>query len=267
MTGETDAARVQARGVLDRLERGELRAAEPSADGNWQVNERVKQAILDVFRLSHDVNLPAGVFAFRDRDLLIPPANRASPCRLVPGGTIIRRGAYVAGDVVVMPPAYINVGAYVGAGSMIDSHALVGSCAQIGRRVHVSAAAQVGGVLEPVAACPVIIEDDCFIGGNCGIYEGVRVRSRAVLAAGVVLSASTALFDLVHECEIRATLGILEIPAGAVVVPGYRPIAGGFGAGCGLGLSAAIIVKYRDDRTDARTSIEHALRRSRDAPS
>lgn len=255
--------REQAVAFLDALERGELRAAEPDGDRGWRINESVKRAILDVFRLSEDVDHPAGAFSFRDRDLLIPTDGRKAPCRVVPGGTVIRRGAFVAGDVVIMPPAYVNVGAYVGAGAMIDSHALIGSCAQIGCRVHVSAAAQIGGVLEPISASPVIVEDDCFIGGNCGIYEGVRLRSRAVLAAGVVMSATTVVFDLVKETEIRAQDGLLEIPEGAVVVPGVRPVAGGYGTKLGLGLAAAMIVKYRDNRTDARTAIEGALRRSR----
>jgi len=255
--------REQAAAFLDALERGELRAAQPDGDGGWQINESVKRGIMDVFRLAKDIDLPAGAFSFRDRDLLIPADGRTSPCRVVPGGTVIRRGAFVANNVVIMPPAYVNVGAYVSAGAMIDSHALIGSCAQIGTGVHVSAGAQIGGVLEPISASPVIVEDECFVGGNCGVYEGVRVRSRAVLAAGVVMSASTVAFDLVNEREIRAEQGILEIPEGAVVVPGTRQIASGFGAESGLGLSAAIIVKYRDDKTDARTAMEGALRRPR----
>jgi len=175
--------------------------------------------------------------------------------RLVPGGSAVRRGAYVAPGVVVMPPAYINVGAYVDTGTMVDSHALVGSCAQIGRDVHLSASAQIGGVLEPAHQSPVVIENGAFIGGLCGVFEGVVVRERAVLAAGVVLTAATTVFDLVHNRERRG-----EIPAGAVVVPGTRPARGDYATGHGLHLSAPMIVKYRDDRTDAATALESALR-------
>jgi len=246
--------------LLDRLESGELRAAEPDGDG-WRVNPEVKEGILAAFRLGVDVDLPAAPFAFRDRDTLPPRAELPAGVRVVPGGSAIRRGAHVAKGVVVMPPAYVNVGAYVGEGTMIDSHALVGSCAQIGRRVHLSAAAQVGGVLEPVGALPVVVEDDVFLGGGCGLYEGVRVRARAVLAAGVVLTGSSVLYDVVNEREIRAKEGEpLTVPAGAVVVPGARPAPGSWAHVRGLSLSAAVIVKYRDEKTNARTALEGALR-------
>jgi 2,3,4,5-tetrahydropyridine-2-carboxylate N-succinyltransferase len=181
--------------------------------------------------------------------------------RVVPGGTALRRGAFLAKGVVVMPPAYVNVGAYVDEGSMIDSHALVGSCAQIGKKVHLSAAAQVGGVLEPVGAVPVVIEDEVFVGGGAGIYEGVRVRKRAVLAAGVILTASSVVFDPVNERELRSTPDRpLVIPEGAVVVPGSRRATGAWAEARGLSLSAPVIVKYRDAKTDARTVLESALR-------
>jgi len=247
--------------LLDRLERGELRAAEPDGDG-WRVNPRVKEGILQAFRLGVDVDVSAAPFAFRDRDTLPPRRVLPPGVRVVPGGSAIRRGAYLAKGVVVMPPAYVNVGAYVDEGSMIDSHALVGSCAQVGKRVHLSAAAQVGGVLEPVGALPVVVEDDVFVGGGAGLYEGVRIRGRAVLAAGVVLTGSSVLYDLVNEREIRArATEPLTVPEGAVVVPGSRPAPGSWAHVRGLSLSAAIIVKYRDGKTDARTALEGALHR------
>jgi 2,3,4,5-tetrahydropyridine-2,6-dicarboxylate N-succinyltransferase len=181
--------------------------------------------------------------------------------RIVPGGSTIRRGTYVAPGVVCMPPMFVNVGAWVGAGTMIDSHALVGSCAQIGERVHLSAAAQIGGVLEPINASPVVIEDDVLVGGNCGVYEGTVVRERAVLAAGVVLTRGTPVFDLIRERVYRAGAdGPLEIPAGAVVVPGARAVTAGWGADQGLSLQAPVIVKYRDQKTDVATALEAWLR-------
>jgi 2,3,4,5-tetrahydropyridine-2-carboxylate N-succinyltransferase len=247
--------------LLEALEAGEIRAAAPDASGRWVPNRAVKEGILAAFRIGVDVELIAGPLSFRDRDTLPPRRPLPEGVRVVPGGTAIRRGAFVAKGVVVMPPAYINVGAYVDEGSMIDSHALVGSCAQIGKRVHLSAAAQVGGVLEPVGAVPVVIEDDVFVGGGVGIYEGVCVRRRAVLASGVVLTGSTAVFDLVKERELRASAGSpLEIPEGAVVVPGTRPAPGGWAKEKGLSLSAPVIVKYRDAKTDAKTTLESALR-------
>ena len=247
--------------VFDALERGELRAAAPDAGGRWVPNRAVKEAILAAFRIGTDVDLIAGPLSFRDRDTLPPRRPLPPGVRVVPGGSAIRRGAFVARGVVIMPPAYVNVGAYVDEGSMIDSHALVGSCAQVGKRVHLSAAAQVGGVLEPVGAVPVVIEDDVFVGGGVGIYEGVCVRRRAVLASGVVLTGSTAVLDLVRERELRSAAGIpLEIPEGAVVVPGTRPAPGGWAKQKGLSLSAPVIVKYRDEKTDAKTTLESALR-------
>lgn len=248
---------------LDALERGEIRAAHPEADGRWAVAPWVKQGILLAFRLGVPASwdLPP-VFRFRDKDTLAPRSEGAgSNVRIVPGGTTIRRGAHLGEGVVVMPPAFVNVGAHVGPGTMIDSHALVGSCAQIGARVHLSAAAQIGGVLEPVGALPVIVEDDAFVGGGCGIYEGTRVRRQAVLAAGVVLTRSVPIVDLVREVIHRAEPpGVLEVPERAVVVPGSRPAAGPFAARLGIGLQTPVIVKYRDPSVDAAATLEEALR-------
>ncbi len=258
-------SRPEVESLLDALERGERRAALPDASSpvGWRVDPAVKAGILAAFQLGVDRDLP-GPLPFRDRDTLPPFAELPAGVRVVPGGSAIRRGACVRPGVVVMPPAYVNVGAFVDEGTMIDSHALVGSCAQVGKRVHLSAAAQVGGVLEPAGALPVIVEDGAFIGGNCGLYEGVVVGTRAVLAAGVLLTASTVVFDLVNERELRAdpARGIpLRIPEGAVVVPGTRPASGDYAHAHGLSVAAPLIVKYRDKRTDARTALECALRR------
>ena len=249
--------------LLSALEAGEIRAAVPG-DGTWQVQPWVKRGILLAFRLGVNVDVPAGpVFHFRDRDTLPTwdPTRSGRNVRVVPGGTTVRRGAYLGEGVVVMPPAYVNVGAFVGARTLVDSHALVGSCAQVGSGVHLSAAAQVGGVLEPVGSVPVVVEDDVFVGGNCGIYEGTRVCARAVLAAGVVLTRGVAVMDLVHERVLRAGAGeSLIIPEGAVVVPGARPAAGSFAQAHGVLLQTPVIVKYRDAGTDAAAALEEALR-------
>ncbi|MBN1425179.1 2,3,4,5-tetrahydropyridine-2,6-dicarboxylate N-succinyltransferase [Candidatus Fermentibacteria bacterium] len=247
---------------LDALEDGSVRAAEPTPDG-WLVNRWVKQGILAAFRMSS--TRPAGVTAFATfHDRAILPARHldvVSGVRMVPGGSAVRRGCHVARGVTIMPPAYLNVGAYVAEGTMVDSHALVGSCAQIGRRVHLSAGCQIGGVLEPVGARPVIIEDDVLVGGNCGVYEGILVRQRAVLASGVVLTASMPIYDLAREQILRSGPGApLEIPEGAVVVMGTRAIGSDFGRTHGLSLACAVIVKYRDGSTDARVALEDALR-------
>ena len=255
-------ARAVAEALLDALEAGVVRAAEPR-EGAWQVNAWVKRGILLAFRTAVNVDVSVGaVFRFRDRDLLIPQTTLApSGVRIVPGGTVVRRGAFLGDGVVVMPPAYVNVGAWVGARTMIDSHALVGSCAQIGSDVHLSAAAQVGGVLEPVGELPVIVEDGVFVGGGCGIYEGTRVRSRAVLAAGVILARSIPLYDLVRKTVYRGGPGRpLEVPDGAVVVPGSRPAPGEYAAEQGLQIQAPVVVKYRDASTDAVSALEEALR-------
>lgn len=246
------------------LERGEIRAAEKDAHGVWHAVPWVKRAILLGFRIGRviDMSPTGGAFHFLDKHTFPTRDFRAEQqVRIVPGGSTVRRGAYLAPTVVCMPPMYVNVGAYVGRGTMIDSHALVGSCAQIGERVHLSAAAQIGGVLEPVNASPVVIEDDVVVGGNCGVYEGTVVRSRAVLGAGVVLTRGTPVYDLVNETVHRATADRpLEIPAGAVVVPGARRVSSAFGEREGLSLQTPVIVKYRDDRTDAATALEAWLR-------
>ena len=247
--------------LLEALESGEVRVAEPppgDGDGGWRVNAWVKEAILQLFRDSPVV----AIGDFVDKaPLTVRRFAVDAGVRLVPGGSAVRRGAHIGEGCVLMPPMYVNLGAFVDAGSMIDSHALVGSCAQIGRRVHVSAAAQIGGVLEPVVGRPVIVEDDVFVGGGAGLYEGVRVGRRAVIAAGVVLTASTPVYDLVNERVLRGTAAApLEVPPGAVVVPGTRPTANRWGAEQGLALSCAVIPKYRDAGTDAATALEAALR-------
>jgi 2,3,4,5-tetrahydropyridine-2,6-dicarboxylate N-succinyltransferase len=245
------------------LNAGTIRAAERDPAGNWRVNRWVKSGILLGFRLGKlRPAASGGPFPFFDKDTY--PLRSLSPednVRLVPGGSAIRDGAYVAPGVVCMPPMYINVGAYVGEGTMVDSHALVGSCAQIGRRVHLSAGAQIGGVLEPAGALPVIIEDEVLVGGNCGIYEGAVVRERAVLAPGTIISGSTSVVDLVHD-RIYQKKGDhpLEIPANAVVVPGSRPVKQGCGAKSGISLYTPVIVKYRDQKTDAAVKLEELLR-------
>lgn len=244
------------------LNRGEARSAEPDGNGGWRVNGWVKQGILLGFRAGTLADVSTGGFSFFDKDNLpMRQLTLENNVRLVPGGSAIRDGAYVAPGVICMPPMYINIGAYVDEGSMVDSHALVGTCAQIGKRVHVSAAAQIGGVLEPVGANPVIIEDDVLVGGNCGVYEGTIVRRRVVLAAGVVLTASARVYDIVNGRVLSATADApLEIPEGAVVINGARRVAGDFAAEHGLSISTPLIVKYRDERTDARTALEGALR-------
>jgi len=250
--------------LLAGLEQGRLRAATRDAKGQWHAVPWVKQGILMAFRFGRltDLSPTGGAFSFIDKDT-IPPQHFGVErnVRIVPGGSTIRRGAYVGAGVVCMPPMFVNVGAYVGAGTMVDSHALIGSCAQVGERCHVSAAAQVGGVLEPVNASPVVIEDDVVVGGNCGVYEGTVVRAKAVLAAGVVLTRGTPVYDLVRETVYRATADApLEIPAGAVVVPGARQVKGAWGTAEGLSLQTPVIVKYRDEKTDLATALEGWLR-------
>jgi 2,3,4,5-tetrahydropyridine-2-carboxylate N-succinyltransferase len=253
--------------LLAALEEGRVRAAEPGADGRWVVNAWVKEGILDLFRTraASAVGEQRELWPFVDK-LGVRTFDVAAGVRFVPGGSAVRRGAFVAPGCVLMPPCYVNVGAHVGAGTMIDSHALVGSCAQIGARVHVSAAAQIGGVLEPAGARPVIVEDEVLVGGQCGLYEGVLVRARAVLGAGVILTASTRVYDLVNERELGGDPEApLEIPSGAVVVPGSRPVGQQrpydlWATHRHLHVACALIVKYRDERTDARTALEDALR-------
>lgn len=246
------------------LRRGEIRSAEKDADGNWHANAWVKQGILLGFRMGKmvEMSMPTETLQFFDKDTFpLRPMSLDDGVRIVMGGSAIRDGCYVAPGVVVVPPAYINVGAYVDEGTMVDSHALVGSCAQIGKRVHLSAAAQIGGVLEPVGAVPVIIEDDVLVGGNTGVYEGTIVRERAVLASGVILTRSTPIFDLPNERIIKSDgENPLEVPAGAVVVQGSRAISSGFGKDNNLSIYCPIIVKYRDEKTDTSTKLEDYLR-------
>jgi len=246
------------------LRKGEIRSAEKDSNGTWHANSWVKQGILLGFRMGRMVEMgkPTETLRFFDKDTFpLRPMTINDGVRIVMGGSAIRDGSYVAPTVVVVPPAYINVGAYVDEGTMVDSHALVGSCAQIGKRVHLSAAAQIGGVLEPVNATPVIIEDDVLVGGNTGVYEGTIVRERAVLASGVILTRSTPVFDLPNERVIKAVDGgSLEIPAGAVVVQGSRAVTTGFGKENNLSIYCPVIVKYRDERTDAATQLEDYLR-------
>jgi 2,3,4,5-tetrahydropyridine-2-carboxylate N-succinyltransferase len=243
------------------LTNGTIRAAE-KIDGRWTVNTWVKHGILLGFRLGVLEETGCAALTFVDKDTF--PARRfslADRIRVVPGGSSVRLGAHVAASVICMPPMFINVGAYVDEGSMIDSHALVGSCAQIGKRVHLSAAAQIGGVLEPVNAAPVIIEDDVLIGGNCGVYEGTLVRARAVLGAGTILTRSTPLYDLVRNEVYRASSDApLEVPEGAVVVPGSRAVKKGAAAEMGISLYTPVIVKYRDEKTDRGIELEDWLR-------
>jgi 2,3,4,5-tetrahydropyridine-2-carboxylate N-succinyltransferase len=246
----------------EALTKGKIRAAEKK-NGGWTVNAWVKQGILLGFRLGElaEMGEPRGL-SFVDKDTF--PLRRfrvADHVRVVPGGSSVRQGAYVAPSVICMPPMYINVGAYVDEETLVDSHALVGSCAQVGKRVHLSAAAQIGGVLEPVNAAPVIIEDDVLVGGNCGVYEGTLVRARAVLGAGVILTRSTPLYDLVRG-EVRSAKGgePLEVPENAVVVPGARAVRKGKAAEWGLSLYTPVIVKYRDEKTDRGVELEDLLR-------
>ena len=245
----------------DALTQGEVRAAEKK-DGHWTVNAWVKQGILLGFRLGELSEMGGGTLSFVDKDTF--PARRFAVndrVRVVPGGSSVRVGAFVAPSVICMPPMFINVGAYVDEGTMVDSHALVGSCAQIGKRVHLSAAAQVGGVLEPINAAPVIIEDDVLVGGNCGVYEGTLVRSRAVLGAGTILTRSTPLYDLVRNEVYRASGDHpLEVPENAVVVPGSRAVKKGPGADWHLSLYTPVIVKYRDEKSDRGIELEDWLR-------
>ena len=245
----------------EQLTQGKIRAAEKS-NGDWKVNAWVKQGILLGFRLGELTKMGDAIFSFVDKDTF--PARQfavADRVRVVPGGSSVREGAYVAPSVICMPPMFINVGAYVDEGTMVDSHALVGSCAQVGKRVHLSAAAQIGGVLEPVNAAPVIIEDDVLVGGNCGVYEGTLVRARAVLGAGTILTRSTPLYDIVRGQVYKATdEKPLEVPENAVVVPGSRAVKKGQAAEWNLSLYTPVIVKYRDEKTDRGIELEEWLR-------
>lgn len=250
---------------LDLLDIGEIRAAEPDASSptGWRVNEWVKKGILLAFRIGKLVKVEDACNSqFFDKDTFpVKDIRLEDQIRVVPGGTAVRRGAFLSQGVVIMPPSYINVGAYVGEGTMLDSHTLIGSCAQVGRKVHISAGTQIGGVLEPVGALPIVIEDDVMVGGNCGIYEGTIVKRRAVIGAGCVITGSTPIYDIVKGTIYKKEKGRpLTVPEGAVVVPGSRTAAGDFAAKNKLSLYTPIIVKYRDERTDAATVLEQALR-------
>jgi 2,3,4,5-tetrahydropyridine-2,6-dicarboxylate N-succinyltransferase len=254
-------ARAAFEAFREALEKGTVRAAEPFA-GGWRVNGWVKKGILLGFRLGRIAPTePAGPLRFFDKDTYPPRPSVPAGVRIVPGGSAVRSGAYLGPGVVVMPPAYVNVGAYVGEGTMVDSHALVGSCAQVGQRVHLSAGAMLGGVLEPVGALPVIVEDEVLVGGNCGVYEGAIVGRRAVLGSGVILTGSVTVYDLPRRATYRRTADRpLRIPEGAVVVPGSRRVTDAFAEREGLALYTPVIVKYRDEKTDAATALEEALR-------
>jgi 2,3,4,5-tetrahydropyridine-2,6-dicarboxylate N-succinyltransferase len=262
-----DADKAAAREAFTRLRAalsaGEVRAAEPdpSSSTGWRVNTWVKQGILLGFRVGEIADMSAGL-PFYDKDTMPLKRFRADAgVRIVPGGSSVRDGAYVADGVICMPPMFINIGAYVDEGTLVDSHALVGSCAQIGKRVHLSAGAQIGGVIEPVGALPVVIEDDVLVGGNSGVYEGAVIKTRAVIAAGTVLTGSTPVYDLPQGKIIKPEPGQpLVVPAGAVVVPGARAVTVGAGREWALSLATPVIVKYRDDRTDTRTELEAWIR-------
>jgi 2,3,4,5-tetrahydropyridine-2-carboxylate N-succinyltransferase len=264
------APKQQARDAFARLRAelsaGRVRAAEPdpSSPTGWRVNVWVKQGILLALRWGDviDVGIGKGRWPFLDKDTLpLKRLDLSSRVRVIPGGSSIRDGVYLGAGVICAPPMYINVGAYVGEGSFVDSHALVGSCAQIGANVHLSAAAQIGGVLEPVGAMPVIVEDGALIGGNCGVYEGAIIKRRAVLGAGTIVTGSTPIYDLPNGVIIKPAPGQpLVVPEGAVVVQGARPVTSGKGADWGLSLATPVIVKYRDEKTDARTELESWIR-------
>ena len=252
--------------LREELSAGRVRAAEPDEGSRtgWRVNVWVKQGILLGFRHGDNVDMGIGKgrWSFIDKDTMtMKTFQPAAGVRIVPGGSSVREGAYVGTGVICMPPMYINIGAYVGEGTLVDSHALVGSCAQIGKRVHLSAAAQIGGVIEPVGALPVIVEDDVLVGGNCGVYEGVVIKSRAVLASGTIITGSTPIYDLPNSRIIKPEPDVpLVIPEGAVVVPGARSVTVGAGKDWGLSLATPVIVKYRDEKTDARTELERWIR-------
>lgn len=247
--------------TIDQLEKGEIRVAE-KIDGKWVVNKWVKEVILAGFKLGAITDMSQGQFSFFDKETF--PVRKFSAedgVRIVPGGSSIRRGAYLAPGSIVMPPAYVNVGAYVGEGTMVDSHVTIGSCAQVGRHIHISASTQIGGVLEPAGALPTIIEDNAFIGGNCGIYEGTIVQENAVIGSGVIITSATPLFDsTTGDFVPRNEDGRVVVPRGAVVVSGSRPMKKGPGAELGVSLYCPVIVKYRDEKTDGSVRLEDVLR-------
>ena len=247
--------------VVKALEEGSVRVAEKTPEG-WKVNSWVKEAILEGFRKGKLVDMSKEEYSFFDKDTLpLKKFSLEDRVRIVPGGSAVRCGAYLAPSVIMMPPSYVNIGAYVDEGTMVDSHALVGSCAQVGKNVHISAASQIGGVLEPAGALPVIIEDNSFIGGNCGIYEGTIVSEAAVIGSGVILTKGTPIYDAVNGGYVpKSETGQTVVPPGAVVVPGSRPIAKGPGKDAGIHVSTPVIVKYRDGKTDASVELETLLR-------
>jgi 2,3,4,5-tetrahydropyridine-2-carboxylate N-succinyltransferase len=265
-SADKESARAMFEKLRAALSAGDVRAAEPdmSSAVGWRVNTWVKQGILLGFRFgdTKDVSMDHGKWPFFDKDTLpMKKYPAGANVRVVPGGSSVRDGAFIGAGVICMPPMYVNIGAYIGEGSLIDSHALVGSCAQVGARVHISAAAQIGGVIEPVGAIPVIVEDEALVGGNTGLYEGVIVKSKAVIGAGTVLTGSTPVYDLVQGEIIRPSPDRpLVIPEGAVVVPGARAVTGGKGPEWQLSLATPVIVKYRDSRTDTRTELEAWIR-------
>ena len=248
--------------LMDALEKGEVRVAQ-KVDGEWKVNREVKEKILDGFRLGHIADMSQGQFSYFDKDTFpVRKFTEADGVRIVPGGSAVRRGAYMAPGSIIMPPAYVNVGAWVGEGTMVDSHVTIGSCAQVGSHIHISASTQIGGVLEPAGALPTIIEDGAFIGGNCGIYEGTIVQEGAVIASGVIITSSTAIFDAVSGEFIRRNAdGRIVVPKGAVVVSGSKPIVrDGKPLESGVHLYCPVIVKYRDDKTSGSVRLEDMLR-------
>ncbi len=247
--------------VVRRLESGEIRVAEKTPNG-WKVNAWIKEAILEGFRQGRLIDMSKEEYSFFDKDTL--PLRKFSledKVRIVPGGSSVRCGAFLAPSVIMMPPSYVNIGAYVDEGTMVDSHVTIGSCAQVGKHVHVSAATQIGGVLEPAGALPVIIEDNAFVGGNCGIYEGTIVEESAVIGSGVIITAGTPLFDATKGDFVpKSPEGKTVVPAGAVVVAGSRPVTKGPGKDAGIHLYCPVIVKYRDGRTAASVELETLLR-------
>ena len=248
--------------TMDALERGELRVAE-KVNGEWKVNREVKQIILEGFKLGAIKEMSQGQFSYFDKDTFpVRRFTKEDGVRIVPGGSSIRRGAYMAPGSIVMPPAYVNVGAYVDTGTMVDSHVTIGSCAQVGKHIHISASTQIGGVLEPAGALPTIIEDDAFIGGNCGIYEGTIVQEGAVIASGVIITSSTPIFDATTGEFIRRNEdGRIIVPRNAVVVSGSKPIVrDGKPLASGVHLYCPVIVKYRDDKTAGSIHLEDLLR-------
>jgi 2,3,4,5-tetrahydropyridine-2-carboxylate N-succinyltransferase len=265
---DKDRSRMVFKKLREELSAGRVRAAEPdsSAAIGWRVNTWVKQGILVGFRCGDLVDMSLSGFDarwfFSDKDTLpLKRMHAGMGVRVVPGGSSIRDGAYLGKGVICVPPMFINIGAYVGESTLVDSHALVGSCAQVGSRVHISAGAQIGGVIEPVGAIPVIIEDEVLVGGNTGIYEGAVIKARAVIGAGTILTGSTPIYDLQKERVIKPEGDApLVVPEGAVVVPGSRAVTHGMGPRWGLSLSTPVIVKYRDEKTDARTSLEQWVR-------